>query len=54
MLARLICYFLGHVLEEFYEGPRGPHVYVSLNRCARCGTRIFEVREDDVTPRGLP
>lgn len=46
MLARLICFLLGHVLDELVvlEGAQPP-IYVSHGKCARCGTPVIEVRD---------
>lgn len=46
VLARLICFLLGHVFDELVvlEGAQPP-VYVSHSKCARCGARVVEVRD---------
>lgn len=46
MLARLICFLLGHSFNEFeiYECPQ-PHVQIRRARCARCDSLFLEVRD---------
>jgi len=46
MIARLLCFFLGHVLDELnvIEGTQ-PHIYVGHGKCARCGVPVLEVRD---------
>lgn len=46
MLARLICFLLGHVFDgrEVLVSQQ-PHVYMYRGKCARCGTRIFRMRD---------
>lgn len=46
MLARLICFLLGHVFDgrEILVSQQ-PHVYMSRGKCARCGVPVFEMRD---------
>ena len=44
MIARLICFFLGHALDKLEEhGAVQSPVYVRSGKCARCGIPIMEV-----------
>lgn len=44
MLARLICFLLGHVLEdECVQESERPRVFVSNGTCARCKAPLLEV-----------
>jgi hypothetical protein len=58
MLARLICFLLGHLLEDLVvrDGPES-YVYVGDGKCSRCGAQAIELREDDddepPTPRWI-
>lgn len=46
MLARLICFLLGHAQNKLEALERvQPYVYVRRGKCARCGVRILEVRD---------
>jgi len=44
MLARLICFFLGHVYSalDVLESPQ-PHIRISYGECARCGEPGLEI-----------
>ena len=46
MLARLICFLIGHVFDgrEVLVSQQ-PHIYMSRGRCARCGIPVFEMRD---------
>ena len=54
MLARLICFLLGHALEELeaVECPQ-PHLHIRRGKCARCGVPIFELRDLRDEPRRM-
>lgn len=47
MLARLICFLLGHSFDEEVEVRETPHpdIYVLRSRCARCKTLSLQVRD---------
>jgi len=46
VLARLLCFLLGHVFDELvvHEGLQ-PRVYVSRGACARCHAPVIEIRD---------
>lgn len=46
MIARIICFLLGHALDKLEEhGVVQSSVYVRSGKCARCGVPILEVRD---------
>ena len=52
MLARLICFLLGHSFDEEEEVRLTPHpdVYILRNTCARCGKpslKVCDMRDPD-------
>jgi hypothetical protein len=57
MLARLICFLLGHLLREL-DVREGPHagIYLSCGKCSRCGADVLEVRDlrDKITSSSPP
>jgi hypothetical protein len=46
VIARLICFLLGHAVDELavHESPQ-PHIRISHGKCARCGVPVFELRD---------
>jgi hypothetical protein len=46
MLARLLCFLLGHSYDELdvREGPQ-QHIRVVYGKCARCGAPVIEIHD---------
>jgi hypothetical protein len=46
VLARLLCFLLGHTYDELdvREGPQ-QHIRVVYGKCARCGAPVIEIRD---------
>jgi hypothetical protein len=44
MLAKIICFLLGHITEELdVLDTVEPNVYIRRGKCDRCGAPVFEM-----------